>query len=262
MRSWSYNRNLFNFQLLFILKYITIFLFPRDILSYTFFFNWMRYIILNKESLHKKTRSKKSCKHLGSTTKAYNTISNIWDGIFSIMMIAIFIIILGFLPRTTQKSNPQWIRIMLRLQLALSLIWYLIAGMKPWSLCYSLPKKSNLSSLSIPLGQPNTEDTLTWSFVQPGTYIHGQIWIQFPFKRRNYGWFLGIHPINMKCGIRYGVLLPYQTRLKVLTDDVCDHCKQLPEDMIHAVWSCPCISMVWGSDVWWNFRWTKFFQVC
>lgn len=170
MRSWSYNRNLFNFQLLFILKYITIFLFPRDILSYTFFFNWMRYIILNKESLHKKTRSKKSCKYLGSTTKAYNTISNIWDGIFSIMMIAIFIIILGFLPRTTQKSNPQWIRIMLRLQLALSLIWYLIAGMKPWSLCYSLPKKSKLASLSIPLGQPNTEDRLTWSFVQPGTY--------------------------------------------------------------------------------------------
>jgi len=63
------------------------------------------------------------------------------------MMITIFIIILSFLPRTTQKSNPQWIRIMLRLQLALSLIRYLIVGMKPWSLCYSLPKKPNLSSL-------------------------------------------------------------------------------------------------------------------
>lgn len=111
---------------------------------------------------------------------------------------------------------------------------------------------------SIPLGQPNTEDRLTWSFVQPGTYM---VKSGFNFlSSENYGWFLGIHPITMKCGRRYGVS-PYQTRLKVLIDDVCDcdHCKQLPEDIIHAVWSCPCISMAWDSDVRWNFRWTKFF---
>lgn len=45
--------------------------------------------------------------------------------------------------------------------------------------------------------------------------------------------------------------LPVKTNLvyrKVLTDDVCEHCKQFPEEVYHAVWLCPSISAVRDFD--------------
>ena len=45
--------------------------------------------------------------------------------------------------------------------------------------------------------------------------------------------------------------LPVKTNLvyrKVLTDDVCEHCKQFPEEVYHTVWLCPSISAVWDFD--------------
>ena len=57
--------------------------------------------------------------------------------------------------------------------------------------------------------------------------------------------------------------IPTKTNLvrrKVLMDDVCEHCKQLLEDAIHALWLCPCISVVWGSDQMQIFRSLKHFS--
>lgn len=46
--------------------------------------------------------------------------------------------------------------------------------------------------------------------------------------------------------------------MTVLTEDVCEHCKQL-EDAIRALWFCPCVSAVCDLDYMWNFRQVKHF---
>lgn len=56
--------------------------------------------------------------------------------------------------------------------------------------------------------------------------------------------------------------LPVKTNLvrrNVLAEDICDHCKQMPEDMIHAIWLCYGDLGVWESDLAWDFRHTKNF---
>lgn len=47
--------------------------------------------------------------------------------------------------------------------------------------------------------------------------------------------------------------------MKVLTIDVCEHCKQFPEDVIHALWLCPEVLIVWSTYLMWSFRQTKHF---
>nr|POE89398.1 hypothetical protein CFP56_01758 [Quercus suber] len=39
---------------------------------------------------------------------------------------------------------------------------------------------------------------------------------------------------------------------KVLPDATCDHCKQQQKSVIHALWSCNCISGMWSSDQVWS----------
>lgn len=56
--------------------------------------------------------------------------------------------------------------------------------------------------------------------------------------------------------------LPVKTNLvrrNVLAEDICEHCKQVPEDMIYAIWLCSGVSGVWKSDLAWDFRYTKSF---
>ncbi|XP_075669944.1 uncharacterized protein LOC142639686 [Castanea sativa] len=43
-------------------------------------------------------------------------------------------------------------------------------------------------------------------------------------------------------------------RRMIISDDCCDHCKGSPEDMVHALWSCPLLSPMWTHDPCWNFR--------
>jgi len=38
----------------------------------------------------------------------------------------------------------------------------------------------------------------------------------------------------------------------VLTDDGCDHCDSEPEDVLHALWTCPSISRVWTQTSLWE----------
>ena len=51
--------------------------------------------------------------------------------------------------------------------------------------------------------------------------------------------------------------IPSKVNLKrrmVIYDDLCDHCKSLPEDTVHALWSCSFLTPVWSHDPCWNFR--------
>ena len=48
-------------------------------------------------------------------------------------------------------------------------------------------------------------------------------------------------------------------RRKVLIDDVCEHCKQFPEDVIHALWLYPKVSTVCTSNLMWSLCQTKHF---
>ena len=48
-------------------------------------------------------------------------------------------------------------------------------------------------------------------------------------------------------------------RRNVLAEDICEHCKQVPEDMIHAIWLFYGVLGVWESDLAWDFRHTKSF---
>lgn len=45
--------------------------------------------------------------------------------------------------------------------------------------------------------------------------------------------------------------------MKVLTIDVCEHCKQFPEDVNHALWLCPEVLIVWSTYLMWSFHQTK-----
>lgn len=51
----------------------------------------------------------------------------------------------------------------------------------------------------------------------------------------------------------------YLVCMTVLTEDICEHCKQR-EDVIHALWLCPCFSTVWDLDSIWNFCQVKHFS--
>ena len=52
--------------------------------------------------------------------------------------------------------------------------------------------------------------------------------------------------------------IPIKTNLvrrKVLSEDIYNHCHDLScEDTMHALWNCPCLSLVWDFDSMWNFR--------
>ena len=40
----------------------------------------------------------------------------------------------------------------------------------------------------------------------------------------------------------------------MLQEEICDHCKAHSEDVVHALWLCPCLNEVWEADTGWNFR--------
>ena len=43
-------------------------------------------------------------------------------------------------------------------------------------------------------------------------------------------------------------------RRKVVLEDCCEQCTAEPEDTLHALWSCPCLSPVWEQQREWEFR--------
>ena len=63
-----------------------------------------------------------------------------------------------------------------------------------------------------------------------------QIWgCKVPTKVQNLVWKACINALPIKSNI---------VHRRVLTDNVCEHCKQFPKDVCHTVWLCPGISAV------------------
>ena len=73
-----------------------------------------------------------------------------------------------------------------------------------------------------------------------------KIWsLSIPNKVRNFVWRACKNSIIVKTNL---------VRRKVLSEDIYDHCHLSYEDTMHALWNCPCLSLVWDLDSMWNFR--------
>ena len=51
--------------------------------------------------------------------------------------------------------------------------------------------------------------------------------------------------------------IPIKTNLlkwQVLQEANCDHCQSHSEDVLHALWLCPCLTEVWEANIGWSFR--------
>ena len=127
---------------------------------------------------------------------------------------------------------------------------------------------------SIPLGNVSTLDKIVWSHSQSGVYsvksgyyflskdqsmlndgsvsseqsqkLWKLIWsLSVPAKVQNFMWRTAKNAIPMKTNL---------VKRKVLLEASCDHCHLHPETVMHALWSCQCLTKVWESDQAWNFR--------
>ncbi|XP_075645272.1 uncharacterized protein LOC142616276 [Castanea sativa] len=103
----------------------------------------------------------------------------------------------------------------------------------------------------IPLSRNAVEDKLVWPFVYSGSYSVKSGY-NFLSKERDMENQFSSNPDPYRG-------LETNLGMKVLTVDVCEHCKQFPEDVIHALWLCPEVLTVWSSNLMWSFRQTKHF---
>lgn len=58
----------------------------------------------------------------------------------------------------------------------------------------------------------------------------------------------------------WGLNVPVKKNLKnrqILPDDICNHCKQSPKSILHALWECPELSCIWDSLPAFSFRQTR-----
>ena len=133
---------------------------------------------------------------------------------------------------------------------------------------------------SIPLCPRPMEDTLIWPFTESGCYTvksgyrflfqdqeisasivqaedqetWKRIWgTVVQNKVRNFLWRAVKNSIPSKSNL---------VHRRVLGEDICDHCKAGSEDVIHALWLCPHLDLVWNSNPSWNFQSLKQFQNC
>ena len=123
------------------------------------------------------------------------------------------------------------------------------------------PKEMSLIK-NIPLCITSVEDKLVWPFTASGEYMvksgynflakenlntqaSGQlvqdsgIWklvwgLWIPNKVKNFIW--------RSC--RDAILVK---KRQILQDDSCDHCHQMPETVLHAIWECPTLTPIWDS---------------
>ena len=121
---------------------------------------------------------------------------------------------------------------------------------------------------SIPLGNVSTRDKIVWSHSQSSVYsvksgyyffskdrymlndgsvsskqsqkLWKLIWsLSVPAKVRNFMWRTTKNAIPVKTNL---------VKRKVLLEASCDHCHLHPEIVMHALWSCQCLTEVWESD--------------
>ena len=72
------------------------------------------------------------------------------------------------------------------------------------------------------------------------------IWsLSIPPKVRNFLWRAAKNAIPVKTNL---------VKWQVLQEEICDHCKVHSEDMVHALWLCPCLNEIWEANTSWNFK--------
>lgn len=132
----------------------------------------------------------------------------------------------------------------------------------------------------IPLSNASACDTVIWPHTQSGVYtvksdyyflsqdrnlqngdfnnptpprkLQKFIWsMSVPSKVRNFVWRAAKNAIPVKTNL---------VKRRVLLEETCDQCKMQPENVLHALWSCPCLNEVWESDLAWSFRSTRIFS--
>lgn len=69
--------------------------------------------------------------------------------------------------------------------------------------------------------------------------------LQVQPKFPSFLWRVIKNPIPTKHNLRHQM---------ILADDRCKHCSGETEDVLHALWSCPCLSQVWSQDRTWNYN--------
>ena len=73
-----------------------------------------------------------------------------------------------------------------------------------------------------------------------------EIWqMQAPLKIKNFLWRACRNALPTK-----QVLM----RRKIIEDPMCEKCKQVVEDTLHALWSCSKLNVVWVDQGTWGFR--------
>lgn len=73
-----------------------------------------------------------------------------------------------------------------------------------------------------------------------------EIWqMQAPSKIKNFLWKAYCNALPTKQAL---------IRRKIVEDPMCKRCKQALEEMIHALWSCPKLDVVWVDQGTWGFR--------
>ena len=126
----------------------------------------------------------------------------------------------------------------------------------------------------ISLGNVSTGDRLIWPHTQSGTYtvksgynllskekensdplnnnlaLSQKVWkiiwsLTVPPKVRNFLWRAAKNVIPIKTNL---------VKWQVLQEDICDHYKLHLEDVVHALWLCPCLNEIWDADTGWSFR--------
>ncbi|KAL0014213.1 hypothetical protein SO802_001282 [Lithocarpus litseifolius] len=127
----------------------------------------------------------------------------------------------------------------------------------------------------IPLSRIRVNDTLFWPYVQSGEYsvrsgyfflkteatsdnplrqnntelmkpLWKKIWkMPVPCKVRNFLW--------RACRNAIPTMKNLQRRC-VVQDSICPLCSQHEETVLHAIWSCPELALVWEENNLWNFR--------
>ena len=83
----------------------------------------------------------------------------------------------------------------------------------------------------------------------PSHKLWKTIWnLSIPPKVLNFMWRVAKNAILVKINL---------VKRHVLSKVTCDHYQSHLEDMLHALWLCPCLTKVWESDIVWRFRSTE-----
>lgn len=88
-----------------------------------------------------------------------------------------------------------------------------------------------------------TASTTTGSSNQePQKRFQKAIWhLRVPHKIKHFVWKACHNALPMKCNL---------ARQKIITSKLCELCNEGPEDVLHALWKCEVVEVVWSSHSW------------